>query len=69
MSKEKEAKDFKDMTKEELRAELEGKHRKLWDLRIQHSTAPLKNPLEIRSVRRDIARLKTYQNVQKEAAS
>ena len=36
-------------------------------MEFQHNVAPLKNPLELRHLRRDIARLKTYLQ-QKEAA-
>lgn len=36
-------------------------------MEFQHKVAPLKNPLELRHLRRDIARLKTYLH-QKEAA-
>ncbi len=56
---EKTAKDFNEYSKEELDAELLKCQEKLFKLRFQHKTAPLKNPLEIRNVRRMIARFKT----------
>ncbi|MFN3966784.1 MAG: 50S ribosomal protein L29 [Endomicrobiia bacterium] len=51
--------EFKNMTLQELRLKLEEFQNKLLKLKIQHESAPLKNPLEIRELRRDIARLKT----------
>lgn len=49
--------------KNELRAALEKRAK----LTLQHNVAPLKNPMELRHLRRDIARLKTYIS-RKEAA-
>jgi len=51
----------------ELRKELHLALEKRAKMEFNHSVAPLKNPLEIRHVRREIARLKTYLH-QKEAA-
>ncbi len=34
-----------------------------WKLRLQKSTGQLENPSRLRTVRRDIARLKTYQRI------
>ena len=33
----------------------------IWKLRLQKSTGQLENPSRLRTVRRDIARIKTYQ--------
>jgi large subunit ribosomal protein L29 len=33
----------------------------VWKLRLQKSTGQLENPSRLRTVRRDIARIKTYQ--------
>ncbi len=44
---------------EELKIRLEDAQEELTNLLFQHSTHQLDNPLRIRSVRRDIARLKT----------
>lgn len=43
----------------EIRQRLEDSLEELQNLRFQHATHQLDNPLRIRSVRRDIARLKT----------
>jgi large subunit ribosomal protein L29 len=51
----------------ELRKELSQALDKRAKAEFQHNVAPLKNPLELRRMRRDIARLKTYLH-QKEAA-
>lgn len=49
--------------KNELRAALEKRAK----LAFQHNVAPLKNPMELRHLRREIARLKTQMS-RKEAA-
>ncbi|MBI5245948.1 MAG: 50S ribosomal protein L29 [Elusimicrobia bacterium] len=49
--------------KNELRLALEKRAK----LSFQHNVAPLKNPMELRHLRREIARLKTYIS-RKEAA-
>ena len=49
--------------KNELRAALDKRAK----LTFQHNVAPLKNPMELRFLRREIARLKTYIS-RKEAA-
>jgi large subunit ribosomal protein L29 len=49
--------------KNELRAALEKRAK----LTFQHNVAPLKNPMELRHLRREIARIKTYIS-RKEAA-
>ena len=51
----------------ELQKELHLALDKRAKMEFQHNVAPLKNPLERRHLRRDIARLKTYLH-QKEAA-
>ena len=51
----------------ELQKELRAALDKRAKLEFQHNVAPLKNPIELRHLRREIARLKTYLN-QKEAA-
>lgn len=43
----------------EIRQRLEDSLEELQNLRFQHATHQLDNPLRIRSVRRDVARLKT----------
>jgi len=51
----------------ELQKELHAALEKRMKLEFQHNVAPLKNPLELRHLRREIARLKTYLH-KKEAA-
>jgi len=51
--------EMKNMSGAELKAKLGDLQDKLFKLKFRHTTAPVKNPLEIRTVRRDIARVKT----------
>ena len=51
----------------DLRKELGAALEKRAKLEFQHSVAPLKSPIELRLLRREIARLKTHLH-QKEAA-
>jgi large subunit ribosomal protein L29 len=51
--------EMKDMTELELNAKLAESQDKLFRLKFRHSTAPVRNPLEIREIRRTIARIKT----------
>jgi len=44
----------------ELQAELNGLVEKQFKLRFKHRVTPLANPLDLRTVRRDIARLKGW---------
>lgn len=45
---------------DELQAELRSLKEKRFKLRFKHRVTPLGNPLELRTVRRDIARLQTW---------
>ena len=47
------------MTDQELTAELNRMKQELFNLRFQHVTGQLENPVKMREVRRDIARVKT----------
>jgi large subunit ribosomal protein L29 len=51
--------EMKNMLDVELDAKLSELQDKIFRLRFRHSTAPVKNPLEIREIRKDIARTKT----------
>jgi len=51
----------------ELKTELKKALEQRAKLTFQHQVAPLKNPMELRHLRREIARLKTYIS-RKEAA-
>ncbi len=44
----------------ELRAELTQAREKIFRLRFKHGAAPVKNPLELRTLRRHAARLETW---------
>ena len=46
-------------TDQERTAELERMKQELFNLRFQHVTGQLENPVRMREVRRDIARVKT----------
>lgn len=50
---------IREMTDVELRAELEKMKQELFNLRFQHVTGQLENPLRMREVKRNIARVKT----------
>ena len=51
--------EIRQMTTEEIRAKLEEAYEELMNLRFQHAADQLANPMRIRQVRRDIARMKT----------
>ena len=51
--------EIREMTLEELQAALEDAKEELANLRVQKALGQLNNPLRIRMVRREIARLKT----------
>jgi large subunit ribosomal protein L29 len=53
------AAELRDMTQDELRAKLLGLKKDLFQLRMQHATNQLDNPLRIQVTRRDIARVQT----------
>ena len=47
------------MTDQERTAELEKMQQELFNLRFQHVTGQLENPVKLRETKRDIARVKT----------
>lgn len=51
--------DIKEMTKEEVELSLTDSLDELYNLRFQHAMHQLDNPLRLRDVRKDIARLRT----------
>ncbi len=53
------ASEARDMTVEDLVTKERDLDKELFTLRVQNSTGHLENPLRIRFVRRDIARVKT----------
>ena len=50
---------IREMTEVELAAELEKMKKDLFNLRFQHVTGQLENPVKMRETKRDIARVKT----------
>ena len=56
------AKEIRDLTSEEIRQKERELAEELFRLRLRKSTGQLDNPMRIRNLRRDIARLKTIQH-------
>ena len=52
-------KELRTLTREELEQRLREAREELFNLKFQHKTGQLSNPLRIREVRKDIARLMT----------
>ena len=59
MMKAKEIKEIRGMSVEKLEEKLQGLKKDLFMLRMQHATNQLDNPMQIASVKKDIARIKT----------
>ena len=53
------AKNFKEMTSEELNAKLKSLKQELFNLRFSNATGQLANPMQINTCKKDIARIKT----------
>ena len=53
------AKSLRDQTSEELRQLCEDTEKEIFDFKIQRSTGADEQPLKIRGLRRDLARIKT----------
>ncbi|MDP6380331.1 MAG: 50S ribosomal protein L29 [Phycisphaerae bacterium] len=53
------AKEIRELSGEQIAAELNALERKVFDMRTQGETEKLKSPSEVSKARRDIARLKT----------
>ena len=54
------AKEIKDMSVAELNEKLAELKQELFNLRFQHAVNQLENPLRMKAVKRDIARVKTF---------
>ena len=54
-----ELKKMRELTEVELNAELAKMKKELFNLRFQHVTGQLENPVKMRELKRDIARVKT----------
>jgi len=52
-------KSIKDLTDEDLKARIQEDELRLKKLEFAHAISPLENPMSIRALRRDVARLKT----------
>ena len=57
--------EFHDLTDNELTEKYNSMKNELFNLRFQQTTGQLKNPLMIRTVKKDIARVLTIQNERK----
>lgn len=53
------AKDIRNMSLEELKAEEQELKAQLFKLRFQHATSQVANPMELNLLKKDIARVKT----------
>ena len=53
------AKDIRNMNDQELNNQLSSLKEELFNLRFQHATGQLDNPLKIKEVKQDYARVKT----------
>lgn len=53
------AKEIRDMSLEEMTTKIEELKKDLFNLRFQHATNQLDNPIKIVAVKRDIARINT----------
>lgn len=62
------AKELRAMTAEELQAKAGELKKELFNLRMRHATSQIENPLKLRMLRRDIARVKTIAAEKKEGA-
>ena len=62
------ASELHDKTPDQLRDELVSLKKEAFNLRFQQATSQLENPARLRSVKRDVARVKTVLN-QKAAAA
>ncbi|WP_152497552.1 50S ribosomal protein L29 [Roseovarius sp. THAF8] len=56
------ATELRDKTPDQLREELSNLKKEQFNLRFQAATGSLENPARIKSVRRDVARIKTVLN-------
>lgn len=55
-------KEMREMSKEELGARLAETDRELFNLRLRKSAGQVEQPLRLRTLRREIARIKTLMN-------
>ena len=58
-------KDLKEMTLDELDAQLKDFYKEQFDLKFKKGSGQLENPSRIKELRRNVARIKTLQNEKK----
>jgi len=63
------ASEFRNMTVDELKQKESDLRKELFNLRFQQVTGEIENPLRIRHVRKDIARVLTVMNQKKKVES
>ncbi|MEM8775700.1 MAG: 50S ribosomal protein L29 [Pseudomonadota bacterium] len=63
------AQELRNKTPDQLREELAGLKKEQFNLRFQAATGSLENPARIKTVRRDVARVKTVLNEKAKAAA
>ena len=61
------AAELREITKEELERKEQDLRRELFNLRFQQATGEIENPMRIRAIKRDIARVLTIANEKKSA--
>lgn len=61
--------DLVERTDDELRKQLSDLKAELFNLRFQHATGQLENPIRLRDVRKDIARVLTAQRLREVPAT
>ena len=61
-------KSLKDFSETDLKARIQEDELRLKKLQFAHAISPLENPMSIRSLRKDLARLKTELNKKKAKA-
>jgi large subunit ribosomal protein L29 len=55
------ANEIRDLSADEQAEKLKSLKEELFNLRFQHATGQLENPMRIRAIKKDIARIKTIQ--------
>jgi large subunit ribosomal protein L29 len=56
------AAEFTELSQEELAQKLEDLRQELFNLKFQHSTGQLENPMRVKQTKKDIARVLTFIN-------
>ena len=59
--------ELKELSADELRLREQELNEEMFNLRVRHATGQLENPMQLRRVRKDIARVKTFL-IEKEGA-